>query len=138
MKIYIAGRISQRAALHEVRQRIWEVGHEVVSTWIDECPNWNESLVHGGPTYGLSLALRDITQISMADVLILDTTSPLSQDGGGGREFEAGFAFGQFQHKQLWRVGPPKNAFHHLAVRSFDHWDAAIKTLKELSMSVEA
>jgi len=130
MKIYIAGRISQRFELHEVRKKLWELGHEVVATWIDESTNWNESLVHGGPIYGKKIALRDISQISSADLVILDTTSPLSADGGGGREFESGFAFGQFQHKQWWRVGPPKNAFHHLVDRSFDDWNDCLEYVR--------
>ena len=135
MKIYIAGRISQRDELHDVRRAIWELGHEVVATWIDETPNWNESLVHGGPVYGRNIAMRDLTQISMADVFILDTTSPLAADGGGGREFEAGFAFGQFQHKQFWHVGPQKNAFHHLADHHFEDWPDCLKYLEELNGS---
>ena len=135
MRIYIAGRISQRDELHDVRRAIWELGHEVLATWIDETPNWNESLVHGGNVYGRSIAMRDLTQISMADVFILDTTSPLAADGGGGREFEAGFAFGQFQHKQRWRVGPPKNAFHHLVDQSFENWDQCLKFLEGLNGS---
>lgn len=132
MKIYIAGRISQRAELHPVRLAIWEAGHEVVATWIDESVNWSESRVHGGPIYGKKIALRDIAQISTADLLILDTTSPIALDGGGGREFEAGYAFGQFQHKLFWRVGPPKNAFHQLADREFETWQQAIDELKKV------
>lgn len=134
MKVYIAGRISQRDELQDIRREIWRAGHEVVSTWIDEGQKPQYSLVHGGEQFGKKLAMRDIAQISTADVLIIDTTSPLSADGGGGREFEAGFAFGQFQQKELWRVGPPKNAFHHLVDRSFDNWDEALNFLEELNV----
>lgn len=114
MKIYLAGRISQQQELHEVRKQLWQLGHEVVSTWIDE---------GGSKGDRKSLALRDLCQISQADVLILDTTSPLAEDGGGGREFEAGFAIGQFQHKKVWRVGPEKNAFHSLIQKCFNSWN---------------
>jgi hypothetical protein len=113
MKIYIAGRLSQRNELHDIRKRLSNLGYEVVSSWIDETPQ---------PT-GIMLALRDLVQIAIADVIILDTTSPLSEDGGGGREFEAGFTIGQFQHSRLWRVGPVKNIFHHLAEQSWSSWE---------------
>lgn len=130
MKIYLAGKLSQREDLHEIRRAIWNSGHEVISTWIDEGGDYSTGT---GGEKGLSVAIRDLTQISMADVLILDTTAPLSADGGGGREFEAGFAFGQFQHKEVWRVGPLKNAFHNLAVRSFENWDQCLKYLEGLN-----
>jgi nucleoside 2-deoxyribosyltransferase len=123
MKIYIAGRLSQRPELHLIRQQIWSLGHEVVSTWIDES---GDGALNGTAK---RIATRDLCQISSADLLILDTTSPLSPDGGGGREFEYGFAIGQFQHKTTWRVGPMKNAFHALVDQEFETWDDALKTL---------
>lgn len=74
--------------------------------------------------------MRNLCQISNADLLILDTTSPLSYNGDGGREFEAGFATGQFQHKTIWRVGPVKNAFHYLADKGFETWEECLNELQ--------
>lgn len=128
MRIYIAGRLSQREELHLVRRDLWKLGHEVVSTWIDEGRDASDET----NDVAIKYALRDISQISQADLLILDTTSPLNFDGGGGREFEAGFAFAQFQHKKLWRVGPRKNAFHALVDRGFENWEECIKELSHV------
>jgi len=127
MKIYIAGRLSQRPELHVIRSKLWEAGHEVVSTWIDEGGDYSTGF---GGNKASKIAIRDISQISSADLLIIDTTSPLSQDGGGGREFEFGFAVGQFQHKLVWRVGQVKNSFHALVDESFPTWEACLERLK--------
>ena len=129
MKVYIAARLSQRPELHTIRAQLWELGHEVVSTWIDEGGDYGTA--YGGDK-AAKIALRDISQISSADLLILDTTSPLSADGGGGREFEYGFAIGQFQHKITWRVGPVKNAFHALADRQFTTWKECLDYVRRL------
>ena len=127
MKIYIAGRLSQRPELHEIRTKLWAFGHEVVSTWIDE--TGDHAKLDGG-IKAKKIALRDMCQISHADLLILDTTSPIALDGGGGREFETGFAMGQFQHKIIWRVGERKNAFHSLADEEFKTWEECLERLK--------
>ena len=128
MKIYIGGKLSDRQRLHEIRRQIWEAGHEVVSTWIDEGGDYATGF---GGKYATKIALRDMCQISSADLFIIDTTSPLTAGGGGGREFEFGFASGQFQHKQLWRVGPVNSSFHAFVDREFGTWEEAIELLKE-------
>ena len=128
MKIYIGGKLSDRPRLHEIRKRIWEAGHEVVSTWIDEGGDYSTG--YGGEK-AVKIALRDMCQISNADLFILDTLSPLSLGGGGGREWEFGFASGQFQHKITWRVGPINSSFHALVDKAFENWDDALKCLAE-------
>ena len=117
MRFYVASRLSCRPQLHEVRAKLRALGHDVISTWLDESGDYSNSIEQAK-----KVAMRDLCQISQVDVLILDTTSPISKDGGGGRETEFGFALGQFQHKKLWRVGPAKNVFHHLADMTFDSW----------------
>ena len=126
MRIYIGGKLSDRSRLHEVRRLIWETGHEVVSTWIDEGGDY---AVGFGGKLATKIALRDMCQISSADLFIIDTISPLTEGGGGGREFEFGFASGQFQHKQLWRVGPVNSSFHTFVDKSFSNWEEAITEL---------
>ena len=126
MKIYLAGRLAQRPELHQIRQKIWELGHEVVSTWIDEGGDYSTGF---GGDQGAKIGMRDMCQIATAELFILDTTSPLSADGGGGREFEFGFAMGQFQHKKCWRVGPKKNSFHALVDIAFESWTDCLQYL---------
>ena len=126
MKFYVASRLSCRPQLHEIRTKLRAMGHEVIATWLDESGDYCEN-----PDHARKVALRDLCQISMVDILLLDTTSPISKDGGGGRETEFGFAIGQYQHKKLWRVGPAKNVFHYLADLSFDSWDDFLEYVKE-------
>jgi len=118
MLFYIASRLSCRPKLHEVRAKLREMKHEVIATWLDEHSDYSDN-----PDHSRKVAMRDLCQISMVDTIILDTTSPISKDGGGGRETEWGFAIGQYQHKHLWRVGPAKNVFHYLADVSFESFD---------------
>ena len=128
MKIYIASKYSRQAELHVIKKQIWEAGHEVVSSWIDECFGFDHDQID--EIIGRKFAMRDLCQISMADVVILETLIPLSHDGGGGREFEAGFAFSGYQHKRFWRVGPAKNPFHYLADLTFENWADCLIHLK--------
>ena len=126
MKFYFASRLSCRPRLHEIRTKLRALGHEVISTWLDESGDYCAL-----PEHAKKVALRDLNQISMVDVLLLDTTSPISQDGGGGRETEYGFAVGQYQHKKLWRVGPAKNVFHFLAEKSWPDWNSFLEEMNE-------
>ena len=126
MRVYIAARLSQRPELHSIRKRLWDLGHEVVSTWIGEGGDYQRD-----PRDAKKIAIRDMCQISMADLIILDTTSPISYNGGAGREFEYGFAIGQYQYKDIYRVGPANNAFHFLVDESFETWDELLEFMGE-------
>lgn len=112
-KVYIAGKLSQRSEYHTVREVLWNFGVEVTSRWIDD-----HSTGFGGE-HALPIALTDLQSIDEADVFILDTTQPLGEGGGGGREFEFGYAV---LRKPCWRVGPQNSAFHSLAVKVFADW----------------
>ena len=127
MKIYIGGKLSDRPRLHDIRKQLWEAGHEVVSTWIDEGGDYATGF---GGDKALKIAIRDLCQISSADLFIIDTLSPLTAGGGGGREFEFGFASGQFQHKTLWRVGPVNSSFHAYVDKEFKTWKECIEYVK--------
>lgn len=85
--------------------------------------------------FNRKLAIKDFTEISAADLLIVDTLEPLqtieATSSGGGREVEVGYALGQFQRKEVWRVGPPRNVFHYLVDRAFEDWDACLLALTE-------
>lgn len=126
MKVYIAGRWSQRSALHEIRKQLSALQYEVVSSWIDE---GDANDFDQAASLQPRLAMRDLVQIAMADILILDETAPLSEGSGGGREVEFGFAIGQFQHKRCWIVGEPRNPFHHLAEHVYPTWEELLLAL---------
>lgn len=121
MKIYLAGKLSQREVYHNYRKKLWMLGYEVTSGWIDEVTNGN------GAAHAQQIAMRDLAWIAESDVVLLDTTEEIaSSGGGGGREFEWGFACGK---KLLWRVGPKRSAFHSLAQREWLNWEALLWTI---------
>lgn len=125
MRVYMAGKFETREALRPIRDRLWNLGHEVVSTWLDEAkrPSGMDEA-----TFNRKLAIKDMTEIKSTDLLILDTHVPSER---GGKEVEYGFALGQFQTKQVWIVGPRRNVFHWVADQQFDEWDGVIEALRD-------
>lgn len=117
MKVYLACKFEERRKLRPVRDALWEMGHEVVSTWIDEV---KRSKQMSEDTFYKKLALKDIAEIKSARLFVLDTLIPSER---GGKEVEFGMALGQFQAKLLYIVGPIRNVFHHLCDQRFDSWD---------------
>jgi len=116
MKVYLAARFETRATLRPVRDALWKMGHEVVSTWIDETvkpAGMDQSI------FWKKLAIKDLAEIKSADLLVLDTHVGSER---GGKEVEFGFALGGFQSKQVFIVGPIRNVFHELCDRRFETW----------------
>jgi nucleoside 2-deoxyribosyltransferase len=126
MKIYIASFFDTRERLRPFRDELWKLGHEVVSTWLDEVARPKEM---SKQEFNRKLAIKDLAEIKSADLLILDTFDITPR---GGREVEFGFALGQFQSKLLWIVGPNRNVFHELADDFFPSWDNVIGKLKAI------
>lgn len=129
MKFYIGARMADGPRLRIVRERLFKLGHEVISSWLDEIGR-PEHMDH--EIFSVKLGMKDLTEIRAADVFVIDTLSPLAEGGGGGREFEYGFAFGQWHHKECWLVGDKNHAFHFLADRQFFAWDDILYYLGEL------
>ena len=125
MKLYIAARFEHRPELRPYRDQLWALGHQVVSTWLDEVarPEGMSKKV-----FWKKLALKDVAEIKSADVLILDTHVASDR---GGKEVEYGIALGGFQTQQLWIVGPQRNVFHELADLVFADWDECIAYVSE-------
>jgi hypothetical protein len=126
-KVYLSGKWSQRSEFQHHAKMLWQHGYEVVSTWVNES---GDDAWQFGTWRDARLAMRDLNQIAMADLFIIDTLAALSQDGGGGRETELGFALANYQHSEIWRVGPIKNPFHSLASRTFLDWTEVYDCLK--------
>ncbi|KKL74752.1 hypothetical protein LCGC14_2061740 [marine sediment metagenome] len=126
MKVYLAAKFERREELRPIRDKLWSMGHEVVSTWIDEVKK------PGGMTsdqFKRKLAVKDLAQIESADLFILDTFV-ISESGG--KEVEFGLALGQFQGILVYIVGPACNVFHQLCDRRFENWDDCLTSLKEM------
>jgi len=119
-KVYLSGKWSQRKEMQAHAKQLWHAGYEVVSSWVTE---GGDDAWRYGSWRDAKIALRDLVQIAQADIFIIDTLAPLSAGGGGGRECELGFALAQFQHMEIWRVGPVMNPFHSLANEAFEDWN---------------
>ena len=123
MRVYIAGYFTTRDRLRPIRDQLWKLGHEVVSTWLDEVKHPDSM---DEETFFKKLALRDLAEIRSADLIIVDTFDVTER---GGREVEFGFALGRFQGIETWIVGPMRNVFHRLADLVFDDWTQALEFL---------
>lgn|SRR5574341_307142 len=125
-KIYIASFFNTRERLFPYRERLIALGHNVISTWLDEVnepgipidlsePKWKE------------IAFKDLEEIHKSDYFILDTFDISPR---GGRECEHGFAVANFINR-IYRVGPVRSIFHHLVHKSFESWDDLIRYFEE-------
>lgn len=128
MRIYITGRFRDRILYRAYRAYLTAVGHRVVSSWLDE-----DDALPPESTGDRAIALRDCWEIRSANLLIADITEPLAPDAGAGREWEQGYAWAT--QPDIWLVGEPKGAFHHLAVRQFPSWDSVLTALTPESNS---
>ena len=127
MNIYLAARFRDRKRLRPIRDKLWGMGHEVVSSWLDEVRK-PEFLTT--EEWYRKLAIKDLTEIRSADLLILDTLGKLVAGAGGGREFEFGFAYGQFHKKLTFLVGKRNHAFHALVDEQFPSWTTALRYIE--------
>lgn len=114
MKIYIAGTFNDRDELRKEAIQIWDVGHEVVSSWLNEV---SRPACMDHATFHRKLAIKDIAETKSADLIILD-----NRQSSGGKNCELGIGLGEFQNKLLWLVGEPTNVFHWLVDRQFKNW----------------
>ena len=124
MKVYIAASFGARTRLRPYRDKLWEMGLEVVSSWLDEVahpPEMDEA------TFKKKLAIKDLAEVKSADLLLLDS---LETKSGGGKSTEFGIALGKFQSMLIYRVGPARNVFHYLADQTFHTWPECIKFMK--------
>jgi nucleoside 2-deoxyribosyltransferase len=124
MKIYLAGQFESRKRLRPHASALWDLGHEVVSTWLNEVQQMKE-MSHD--EFFRKLAMKDIAEIQSCDLLIQDTFK-MSLRGGASTEY--GLALHGFQNKLVWVVGPKRSVFHHLADKQFKTWKECINALR--------
>lgn len=118
MKVYIAASFAARERLRPIRDQLWKLGHEVVSSWLDE------TVLPKGMTeeeFFTQLAVKDLAEVKAADAVIQDT---ITDSTTGGSHVEFGMALSQLKVKYV--VGKPRSIFHQLADKQFDNWDDAI------------
>lgn len=121
MKIYVAGTFQDRKELRQEALTLWELGHEIVGTWLNEVARLPE-MDHN--TFHKKLAIKDIAEVKAANLIILD-----NRRSSGGKNCEWGVGLGEFQNKLLWLIGEPSNVFHQLADKQFVDWDGVRQEL---------
>lgn len=115
-RIYIAGAFESQGRLRRRRYEIEQLGHTVVSTWLDEEGSPNPSAADK-----LAYAKRDLAEVIRSEILIVDTEDTNVR---GGREVEYGIAIAM--GKPVYVVGPVRNVFHALADGIFETWEEFI------------
>ncbi len=106
-RIYIAGKFEARARLRTYAETILGYGHRVVSSWLFA------PLVQGQDS-AVREAYRDLEEVVLSDLLILDT---YDESTTGGRDVEFGVAYAN--GIEIWVVGPERNIFHALSADHF-------------------
>jgi len=122
MKIYLSASFTNRVKMRPVRDKLWSLGHNVVSTWLDETI---KSDFLSEYEWKRKLAEKDRAEVLSADLFIMD-----SENISTGKSVELGLALGHFHYKLVWVVGKPKHIFHHLADQVFETWEQCFNTLE--------
>ena len=123
IKIYIGGSFQSQKRLRPIRDQLWHLGHEIVSSWLDECamPNGMTKDV-----FDKQLAIKDLTEVKAADCIIVDVFDPSTT---GGRMVEWGYALGHTKLRYV--VGPDNCIFFKLADKHFNTWDKLFDFFKQ-------
>jgi nucleoside 2-deoxyribosyltransferase len=85
MKIYVAAKYQLRHELMELCDRLTEAGHEVTSRWITEGGEEGKKAEEA--------ALMDLADVVRADAVLFVGMPRGSENRGGGRWFELGYAY---------------------------------------------
>ena len=117
MKIYLCAQFKEQALMREWRRLLHNAGHIVTSRWLDE---------KTGTLQARNAAGIDIADIEISDIVISKTLNRGDLFTGGGRHWEAGYAFAK--GKKLINVGGIESVFHSFATR-YDTIEECIKCL---------
>src|ERR1039458_5847414 len=125
-KIYIAAKFARRLDMRPIADRLWNLGFEIVSSWLNEVkkPDWMTE-----EEFYKKTAIKDLCEVSKADIFLLDTAVASET---GGKENEFGFALGHWHQKAIYIVGPARSVFHSLADKVFTDWESCIDFLTKL------
>jgi len=125
VKVYIAGSFPSRERLRLEATRLYALGFEIVSSWLNEVQKPAHMTME---IFHKKLAIKDVSEVLSADLLIVDNLDDLSR---GGKSVEMGLALGAFQSSLIYRIGPATNVFHQLADQVFKNWDECMAYCKE-------
>ena len=106
MKIYIAARYARRFELRVAALALKLLGHECTSQWLDDDEESKGQQ---------AAALRDVHDVDRADCVIFLAEPYGSENRGGGRYFEYGYAFAKQKHIIVIQPGGKfETVFHAL------------------------
>lgn len=123
MKIYLSASFNNRLKMRSVRDRIWALGHNVISSWLDETIKPDFLTQH---EWQRKLAEKDRAEVLAADLFIMDLEGIST-----GKAVELGLSLGQFHYKLVWLVGKQSHIFHYLNDAVFGDWDLCLNELEK-------
>ncbi|MGH7184919.1 MAG: hypothetical protein ACREIB_01400 [Pseudomonadota bacterium] len=119
MKVYVSGTFTAQVRLRVMADRLRQMGHDVVGTWLYEAA---KPATLNNDEWNAALATKDVAEVFAADCIILDLDG---ESTTGGRYVEWGIASYPGSLRRRYLVGAPHKAglFLSLAHRRFDNWE---------------
>jgi nucleoside 2-deoxyribosyltransferase len=135
LKIYTAATFTEQKRIREQKEKLFQLGHSVVATWLDE------QIKPAGMTdeqFRRKMAAKDLQEIAVADCFILDLEKPSVTMG---KMVETGFALAK--HKLVYVVAPEGtltggHIFLLLADKIFKSWDELYDYFRENHKSTDS
>jgi hypothetical protein len=111
--LYLCARYGRRAELQGYAVQLQARGYPLTSRWLTDPPAYRDTGTTPPPAAVRRVALEDVADVQLADLLLCFTEAPDSPYGRGGRHCEYGLALAW--GKRLLVVGPEENVFISLA-----------------------
>lgn len=120
---YLAGRVTARRRLRRVKRELVKLGYAVSSTWLTVAKDYGDPAC---TALHMELeARRDVEEVSAASFMFIDT---IDESTTGGRSVELGLHIAR--GRPFVRVGPVRNIFDAMAVRSYRGWRSCLRDLR--------
>lgn len=117
MKIYTAATFSEQKKIRVHKERLIQMGHNVLSSWLEE------QLQPEGMSqeqFERKMAAKDLQEISACDCFILDMEI---RSATMGKMVEFGFALAKYKLIYIVDAPPPCSIFTQLSDKMFVSWD---------------
>lgn len=126
MKVYLASRYSRRGELQCYARELGVLGIECTSRWLGPS---GEQEKNPSVEHRQKCAKIDIDDVDACDTLVLFTEPKGTPVTGGGRHFEAGYAFAK--GKRIMVVGSREHIFLEMdSVSLFESWQDALNQIE--------
>lgn len=132
-KIYLAAKFARQDEMKKVREILSEAGFEVTSRWLDEITMDAKTVTPGDFKAELNehVALVDLVDIRRADAFLTFTEPNGSQNKGGGRHWEMGYAYAM--GKRIIAIGEKEIVFHYM--QDIEFYENITTVINELNKS---